>query len=90
VKELLFQIGEKCDENFGQTTSIILSGSDESVSKAKELIEDFLNSFVSKSSGNRGNHSYFQRTETASFEPELEKPEVIDWAEVHRKCVSGI
>jgi len=52
------------------------------------LIEDFLNSFVSKSSGNPGNYSCFQRTETAVSEPELKKPEVIDWAELNRKYVS--
>lgn len=54
------------------------------------MIEDFLNSFVSKSSGNHGNHSCFQRTETAVSEPELKKPEVIDWAEINRKYVSRI
>ena len=86
----MFQIGEKCDENFGQTTSIILSGSNEAVSKAKQLIEDFLNSFVSKSSGNPGNYSCFQRTETAVSEPELKKPEVIDWSDLNRKYVSRI
>ena len=83
----MFQIGEKCDENFGQTTSVILSGSDEEVSKAKQLIEDFLNRFVSRSIGNPGNYS-FQRTETAVSEPEPKKPEFIDWAELSRKCVS--
>jgi len=49
------------------------------------LIEDFLNSFVSKSSGNPGNHSCFQRTETAVSEPEPKKPEFIDWAEINKK-----
>ena len=83
-------MGEKCDENFGQTTSVILCGSDEAVSKAKQLIKDFLNSFMSKSIGNPGNHSCFQRTETAVSEPELKKPEVIDWIEANRKYVSRI
>lgn len=86
----MFQIGEKCDENFGQTTSIILSGSDEAVCKAKQSIEDFLNGFVSKSSGNPGNSSCFQRTEPAVSEPELKKPDFIDWAEINRKYVSRI
>ena len=54
------------------------------------MIEDFLNSFVSKSSGNPGNHSCFQRTETAVSEPELKKPEAIDWAAINRKYVSRI
>jgi hypothetical protein len=57
------------------------------VSKAKQLIEDFLNNFVSKSSGNPGNHSCFQRSETAVSEPESE---VIDWVELNRKYVSRI
>jgi hypothetical protein len=53
------------------------------------MIEDFLNSFVSKSTGNPGSHS-FERTGTAVSEPQLKKPEVIDWVEVNRKYVSRI
>jgi hypothetical protein len=86
----VFQKGEKCDENFGRTTSVILSGSDEAVSKAKRLKEDFLNNSVSESIENPGNHSCFQRTEPAVSEPELTKREVINWVEVNRKYVSGI
>ena len=86
----LFQMGEKCDENFGQTTSVILCGSDEAVSKAKQLIEDFLNSFVPKSIGIPGSHGCFQRTGTVVSEPELKKLEVIDWIEANRKYVSRI
>jgi hypothetical protein len=40
----LFQIEKKCDENFGQT--VILYGSHEAVSKAKQLIEELLNNFA--------------------------------------------
>ena len=54
------------------------------------MIEDFLNSFVSKSSGNPGNYTCFRRTETAVSEPELKKPEVIDWSDLNRKYVSRI
>jgi hypothetical protein len=92
IQGTLFQTGDKCGENFGQTTSIILSGSNEATSKAKQLIEEFLNSFVSKSGGNSGNHSCFQRTETAVSEPEaeLKKPEAIDWVELNRSYVSSI
>lgn len=82
----LFQIEKKCDENFGQT--VILYGSHEAVSKAKQLIEELLNNFASKSSGNPGNDSCFQRTETAVSEHELKKPQIIDWAEDKRICVS--
>lgn len=76
---MMFQVGKPCDDDFGQTTSVILSGSVESVAKAKHLIEDFLNNFSSKS-GIGG-------TETAVVEPEPEKPQ-IDWAKASRIFVS--
>jgi hypothetical protein len=83
----VFQIGVPSDEDFGQTTSVILSGSDESVAKAKQLIEDFLNNFASRNSGSTsrfGSSGY--RTEVV--EPEPAKPLTINWAEANRIYVS--
>jgi hypothetical protein len=85
LNKIIFQIGKPCDEDFGQTTSVILSGSVESVAKAKHLIEDFLNNFGSRSDGNCGNYSGSGRTETAVVEPE---PQKINWAEANRIYVS--
>lgn len=82
---MMFQVGKPCDEDFGQTTSVILSGSVESVAKAKHLIEDFLNNFSSKSNGS--NYSGSGGTETAVVEPEPQKPQ-IDWAKASRIFVS--
>jgi hypothetical protein len=85
----VFQIGKPSDEDFGQTTSVILSGSDESVAKAKQLIEDFLNNFNSRSSGSSGSISGGSGGYgTAVSEPEPKKPQIINWAEVNRKYVS--
>ncbi|PNF17555.1 hypothetical protein B7P43_G15556 [Cryptotermes secundus] len=75
------QVGKPCDEDFGQTTSVILSGSVDSVAKAKHLIEDFLNNFSSKSDGS--SCSGTGGTETAVVEPEPQKPQ-IDWAKASR------
>jgi hypothetical protein len=81
----MFQIGKPCDDDFGQTTSVTLYGSDEAVAKAKHLIEDFLNNFSSKSNGS--NCSGSEGTETAVVEPEPQKP-MINWAEASRIFVS--
>jgi hypothetical protein len=84
---MMFQVGKPCDEDFGQTTSVILTGSVESVAKAKHLIEDFLNNFSSKSSGS--NYIVSGRTETAVAEPEPEPEPQIDWASASRIFVSN-
>ncbi|XP_021914078.1 probable ATP-dependent RNA helicase DDX43 isoform X2 [Zootermopsis nevadensis] len=80
------QIGKPSDEDFGQTTSVIVSGSGESVAKAKQLIEDFLNNFNSRSNGSSGNISGSGNGVygTAVSESEPKKPPVINWAEVNR------
>ncbi|XP_023719255.1 uncharacterized protein LOC111870865 isoform X3 [Cryptotermes secundus] len=75
------QVGKPCDEDFGQTTSVILFGSVDSVAKAKHLIEDFLNNFSTKSDGS--GCSGTGGTETAVVEPEPQKPQ-IDWAKASR------
>jgi hypothetical protein len=82
---MIFQIGKPCEDDFGQTTSVILYGSVEAVAKAKHLIEDFLNNFSSKS--NASNGSGYRGTETAVVEPEPQKPQ-INWAEASRIFVS--
>lgn len=86
----MFQIGKPSDEDFGQTTSVIVSGSGESVAKAKQLIEDFLNNFNSRSNGSSGNISGSGNGVygTAVSESEPKKPPVINWAEVNRIYVS--
>ncbi|KAJ4428936.1 hypothetical protein ANN_25932 [Periplaneta americana] len=81
---LLFQIGKPNDDDFGQTTSVILSGSDESMAKAKQLIEDLLNNYNTRNSGGFSNSrsSNGFGAETADSEPE--KPKIINWAEVNK------
>ncbi|PSN29920.1 hypothetical protein C0J52_20712 [Blattella germanica] len=44
------KIGKPSEEDFGQTTAISLSGSDESQAKAKQMIEDLLNSINTRGS----------------------------------------
>jgi hypothetical protein len=87
---MMFQIGKSCDEDFGQTTSVILSGSDGSIAKAKQKIEELLNNFSSggRSSGNSNGSGLGSDYGTTVVEPESQKPQVIDWAEANRICVS--
>jgi hypothetical protein len=87
----VFQIGKPSDEDFGQTTSVILSGCDESVAKAKQLIQDVLNNFSLRSNGSSGSTSGYGSSSgcvTAVFEPEPKKSQIINWAEINRIYVS--
>ena len=87
-EKIILQIGKPLDEDYGQTTAVNLTGSEESVAKAKQLIEEFLNSYNHTQRNSAGGGSFDSINRTSKEDEEEDSKPKINWDEVNKLYVS--